>query len=52
MTQEENGSLIPTILVVFLLILRWLLTSQHNTAVGIRRFVQMKVCLNMQVLRG
>lgn len=48
MTQEgeevhtSNGSWTPTVLVVLLFVLKWLLTSQNNMAVGIRRFVQMK----------
>ena len=45
MTQEETGSWVPTVVVVLIFLLKWLLTSQNNTAVGIRRFVQMKVCL-------
>ena len=49
MTTIENedvlkGSWAPTITVVIILIMRWLITSQGNLAVSLRRMMQMQVC--------
>mmetsp|Transcript_25583 Transcript_25583/g.37965 ORF Transcript_25583/g.37965 Transcript_25583/m.37965 type:complete len:80 (+) Transcript_25583:88-327(+) len=47
MTTIENedvlkGSWAPTITVVIILIMRWLITSQGNLAVSLRRMMQMQ----------
>eukprot|EP00979_Chaetoceros_neogracilis_P001956 scaffold349_cov267-Chaetoceros_neogracile.AAC.51 len=40
--ETVQGSWVPIIIVLVLLTLRWLLTSQGNVAVSIRRMMQMQ----------
>lgn len=41
--EATKGSWTPTIILILIFVLKWTMTSPNNTAVGIRRFVQMKV---------
>lgn len=42
-----KGSWAPAITVVIILMMRWLITSQGNLAVSLRRMMQMQVCTVM-----
>jgi hypothetical protein len=52
--ETVQGSWVPIIIVLVILTIRWLLTSQGNVAVSIRRMMQMQVCqrpcLTMQLV--
>mmetsp|Transcript_22818 Transcript_22818/g.28753 ORF Transcript_22818/g.28753 Transcript_22818/m.28753 type:complete len:82 (+) Transcript_22818:19-264(+) len=40
--EEVTGSWTLTIVVIVIFLLKWLISSQNDTAVGLRRFTQMK----------
>jgi len=44
-----SGSWTPSLIIVGLFVLKWLISSPSNTAVKIRRFAQMKVSFNQVV---
>lgn len=46
-TLEGNeGSWIPTLVIILFCALKWVISSQSNVAIGLRRFLQMKVLLS------
>jgi hypothetical protein len=48
-SEGSEGSWMPTLVVVLLCVLKWLISSHSNTAIGLRRFLQMKVqCFNVK----
>ena len=41
--EQQQGSWIPTMLIIAIFLLKWIMTSPNNKAVTIRRMIQMKV---------